>query len=385
VRWLLEEGGSKAHECNHSGMTALLFAAYHGFIEMARYLLTKGGSSIAEKDNSDNTALIWAAYNGQIEMVKFLVLEAGSKVTEADKIGRPVLSVGAMTGHLPVLQWLVENGGADGPEMLLGATNMAIVWYRNHQNLDTVRWLLEKTLKVRNMMEPDVLDILNSGVISKSSTMLNFLLDYGFPANAQTVSVRYPLLYSMRWLFRAPFGQLPSNSELILLLLRKGGGIGARELRNYITNRLAGHDKLFRGVVLIGSDLDSAVPGLSEAIFTVEDFVAGVKRGLDIDLAAVRTCCHYLLDSPHLHTPPSPEVSTQLKSIAYTYSFLRPENSLLNICFNNLNMPEGRSIVRHFYITQRKPFGCGQLLPVELENGLIPPDLPVVDPACRGD
>jgi hypothetical protein len=107
--------------------------------------------------------------------------------------------------------------------------------------------------------------------------MLHFLLDYGFPANAQTVSVRYPLLYSLRWLFRAPLGQLPSNSELILLLLRKarsflavrvnsanspnfsflqGGGIGVRELRNYITNRLAGHDKLFRGVVLMGSDLD---------------------------------------------------------------------------------------------------------------------------------
>jgi hypothetical protein len=93
---------------------------------------------------------------------------------------------------------------------------------------------------------------------------------------------------------------------------------------------------------IVSNDAPS-VPGLSEAIFTVEDFISGVKRGMDIDLPAIRACCHYLLTSPYLHTPPSPELASQLKAIAYTYSFLRPENSLLNICFNKLNMPEART------------------------------------------
>jgi ankyrin repeat protein len=104
------------------GMTALLWAAFHGHAELLRWLLVHGADA-AVKDPRGATALMLAAERGHLEAVRVLATRAGP-----DERGEALRhAVGA--GRMEVTCYLLdeagtalEYGGTDGKTPLTCAT-----------------------------------------------------------------------------------------------------------------------------------------------------------------------------------------------------------------------------------------------------------------------
>ena len=91
-------------------MTALMYAAYGGHLEVLQYLVEQG----AEKDNVNNngfTALMYAAQNGRFGVVEFL-LEDGVDVNKVATDGWTALHLVAGRGHAEILSILMAYGAS---------------------------------------------------------------------------------------------------------------------------------------------------------------------------------------------------------------------------------------------------------------------------------
>jgi hypothetical protein len=66
-------------------------------------------------------------------------------------------------------------------------------------------------------------------------------------------------------------------------------------------------------------------------------------------------------------------MAEMLREIVEEHAALLPESTLLNRCLNFLNTRAGRSLVTAAYGRAGCQFGCGALLPRELEDSLLPP------------
>lgn len=91
------------------GETALIVAAGHNKIAIAKLLLARGADpNIATDEN--NTPLQAAAYHGFTEMVKLLI-EAGADVNAAEtRYGHSPLMMAARKGHGDVVKLLLDAG-----------------------------------------------------------------------------------------------------------------------------------------------------------------------------------------------------------------------------------------------------------------------------------
>lgn len=108
VRILLDAGIDVNMAFPESGMTALMQAAQHGHLAIAKLLVLHGANKHASTSNGIN-ALMLAASNGRTEIVEFL-LRIGVDYNARSTVGETALMYAARRGHLKVVETLVEAG-----------------------------------------------------------------------------------------------------------------------------------------------------------------------------------------------------------------------------------------------------------------------------------
>ncbi|MEK6981409.1 MAG: ankyrin repeat domain-containing protein [Candidatus Micrarchaeota archaeon] len=105
----LDNGARINDRINGAGATALIYAAYMGYIDIVKLLLEKGADRTL-KAKQDWGPLICAADNGHLELVKFFVERGVYKVDEKDECGQTPLMMACNKNHLEIIRFLVDHG-----------------------------------------------------------------------------------------------------------------------------------------------------------------------------------------------------------------------------------------------------------------------------------
>lgn len=106
---LIQQGATvdKAHEFH--GLTALMYTAKTGCVDVADLLITKG-ANVNKQDISSCTPLMQAVWKHQIKMAEFLV----SKGADVNKVGAgggmTALMYAAYDGYVDMVIFLTQNG-----------------------------------------------------------------------------------------------------------------------------------------------------------------------------------------------------------------------------------------------------------------------------------
>ena len=95
-------------ERNGGGDTPLIFAAWHGYMELVE-LLVQYGADIEARNNNGSTALIYAARNNWKEMLQFLI-DNGANVDIQDKWGRTALMYTGTKDYAKITRILIAAG-----------------------------------------------------------------------------------------------------------------------------------------------------------------------------------------------------------------------------------------------------------------------------------
>jgi len=104
---------SKLKGLKSSGSAALMFAAVHGYLDVAKWLCEKGVDVNSVDAGESGTAIHVATYAGRMEFVKWLVDEMKLEVDAKSKSGKTPVHWAAMMGNLELLKWLVYEKKAD--------------------------------------------------------------------------------------------------------------------------------------------------------------------------------------------------------------------------------------------------------------------------------
>ncbi|XP_071143940.1 uncharacterized protein [Mytilus edulis] len=107
---ILIDRGCKIDITDVDGGTALMFAARYGNLEVCRLLIDKG-CKIDITSVGGETALMIAAVYGRLEVCRLLI-DRGCKIDITSSSGYTALHFAAVRGHLQTTQCLVEQGGA---------------------------------------------------------------------------------------------------------------------------------------------------------------------------------------------------------------------------------------------------------------------------------
>jgi ankyrin repeat protein len=126
-----------------SGSAALMFAALHGYVDVAKWLCEKGVDVNSVNAGESGTAIHLATYAGRMEFVKWLVDEMKFEVDAKDKYGKTPVHWAAMMGRLELLKWLVDEKKAD-----CYATDndeeTPVKLASDSERLEVLRWLVEE-------------------------------------------------------------------------------------------------------------------------------------------------------------------------------------------------------------------------------------------------
>jgi ankyrin repeat protein len=118
MRMLLRAGADPDIQ-NDQGYTALMIAAnLQGNLgakrtQIASDLLSSGAKADAVSSADGSTALMFAAYNGYMEIVK-LLLDHGAGTAHADRTGVTALDIARTRGHADIAELLRKRGQAPG-------------------------------------------------------------------------------------------------------------------------------------------------------------------------------------------------------------------------------------------------------------------------------
>ena len=136
--------GGNVNASNKDGVTALMFAARSGEVEMVKYLVSRG-ADVKAKSNDGDTVLMFAAERGKVKMVKYLVSrEADVKAKRND--GSTVLMCAAKAGKTETVKYLVSRGADINEKMPSGMT--ALMFAARSGNIETVKYLVNQDADV---------------------------------------------------------------------------------------------------------------------------------------------------------------------------------------------------------------------------------------------
>lgn len=91
---------------NHKGYSALMLAAYHGHVDVARYLLQRGADANTA-DGGGNSALMGAAFKGYIDTVRLLI-EYGADIDARNAKGQTATDFAHLFGRVQVARFLKQ-------------------------------------------------------------------------------------------------------------------------------------------------------------------------------------------------------------------------------------------------------------------------------------
>ena len=105
------ENGVKANvEARDPGIgnTPLIWAAFHGHVDIMEFLLGQGAYIEAVSRDGHKTALLLAVYSGHVEAVLFLIRN-GAQIDAANSRGDTSLAIAAYMNHLEIVQLLMQR------------------------------------------------------------------------------------------------------------------------------------------------------------------------------------------------------------------------------------------------------------------------------------
>jgi ankyrin repeat protein len=213
VEALLDEDPKALGRGDAQGMTALLWAAYHGHAELVRRLLARGADP-AVRDPRGATALMLAAERGHLETVRALLPPA-----DPDARGEALrYAVGA--GRRELVEYLLdeagvslEYGGADGKTPLTCATlaghgALAEELLRRGANVEA----RSSTFTALDGHEDSGWHPLHYAADRRHPLLVQLLLDAGARPDAETSEGTTPLMLAVR----------RGDEDVVRLLLRAG-------------------------------------------------------------------------------------------------------------------------------------------------------------------
>jgi ankyrin repeat protein len=114
VRLHQQYGHSIINEADRNGWTALLFAAYHGNLEMVQYLVETCRADMNAVDTNGYTPLDNAARSkfGRVPLVQYLVEQCGVDVQAVTKSGDTPLHSACTFDNVKIVEYLAESASA---------------------------------------------------------------------------------------------------------------------------------------------------------------------------------------------------------------------------------------------------------------------------------
>jgi palmitoyltransferase ZDHHC13/17 len=95
-----------------NGCTPVVIAAQHDRHNCCIFLI-KSGADMTLRDNNGDTALHWAAYKGFAQLAGLLSHLCPNAINQADDFGQTPLHLATLRGNVETLEYLVINCGAD--------------------------------------------------------------------------------------------------------------------------------------------------------------------------------------------------------------------------------------------------------------------------------
>ncbi|KAG2461913.1 KN motif and ankyrin repeat domain-containing protein 4 [Polypterus senegalus] len=112
---LLKQGDINAR-ASQAGQTALMLAASHSRVDMARALL-ECGADVNVRDNKGRSALLRASEHGHLDMVRLLLAQPACDVQISDSEGRTALSVAQDGSHADAADLLAVHSRGAEPQL----------------------------------------------------------------------------------------------------------------------------------------------------------------------------------------------------------------------------------------------------------------------------
>lgn len=118
---------------NNYGVSAIIFAANNGHLELLEQLV-KIGADIEDRSNNWRTPLIWASLWGHYSVVNYLV-NIGANLSVFDKDGMTPLMSATLGGHTKVVNFLLENGADPTTKNFYNGTALSIAQVKENKEL----------------------------------------------------------------------------------------------------------------------------------------------------------------------------------------------------------------------------------------------------------
>ena len=239
---------------------SLIAAVTKGDVVAARSALLKG-ANVEAKDEREMTALIYAAELGRLEIVQVL-LAKGALIDTKDPSGATALGRAALWGHLPIVEALISKGadvnagGDPDKEGILGPT--PLTWAADNGHFEIVQLLLAKGVDPNKKAGPTKatsLILAAGGGFStreippeRSLKVVKELLDKGADLTVKDTYRWTALMHAARE------GHLP----IVDALLAKGADIDAKDGAGHTALMLAameGRTEVVRRLLEKGADV----------------------------------------------------------------------------------------------------------------------------------
>ncbi len=215
------------------GITALIYAAQNGHLEVCKLLLDKGASvhakvnkkgedALCSKDSEcpDNsemeygaTALMYAAYKGRKEVCT-LLLDRGAKVDMADEDGWTALMIVAWEGYKEICELLIERGAKVDIANKDGCIPLMLGAWKGHR--EVCELLIDKGTKI-DTVNKNGRTTLMFGACGGHKEVCELLLERGVEIDAVDKDKWTALM----------FGAHRGHKEVCELLLERGVKIDA--------------------------------------------------------------------------------------------------------------------------------------------------------------
>jgi ankyrin repeat protein len=134
--------GAPVDVCDESGMTALMWAARDGDLELMRELLRQGADPRLQSVDS-NTALGFAAMHGECEAIE-LLLSAGANANDRAYGGGTPLHLAVALGQSEAVQLLINHGADVNARDGRGRTALEVAKERGESWQPIVELLLDR-------------------------------------------------------------------------------------------------------------------------------------------------------------------------------------------------------------------------------------------------
>jgi ankyrin repeat protein len=213
VRELLGRGANpNARERNRRSArwTALHYAAFYGYTEIARLLIERG-ARVNAGDRRGRRPIHLAVNRGHLEVVELLV-ESGARIDKIWGKGTP-LHYAVLRGDPEMVKLLLEKGANPNAQGKYGASPLHYA-----TEVKVAEILLERGADI-NARDRRGQTPLHYAVLKNRQRMASFLIEKGADVNARDNRGRTPLHYAV----------LMKNKQLVELLLKAGTDVNMKD------------------------------------------------------------------------------------------------------------------------------------------------------------